>query len=301
MTTTSIHRLNADRPLGYLGKFAYLALNWLNNRFPRWRVDPHLATRDFRCSNLATRWPEMQRGLSPSRTLSDLFWLTLPWKRICEELGAIHILDVGCGDGQYGSQLISWSHDRVASYVGVDLNAQNSWAVLEQKDPRMQFRQGDASDLKHSIPAATNLLISQSAIEHMDHDLRFFEHVRDHVRRLGAPALQVHLCPSAACLKLYLLHGVRQYTPRTLSHITRLFEIGYAILYRLGGRACNRLHCKFITVPLMIWRKSDLRVTRAAEYELRLHEAIEQDLSRPQQHPAFYALVIHTHPRTRLF
>ncbi len=41
------HRLNGDRPLGHTGRLAYFPLNWLNNRFPEWRVDSRLAIRDF--------------------------------------------------------------------------------------------------------------------------------------------------------------------------------------------------------------------------------------------------------------
>lgn len=300
---TSIHGLNGDRPLpfGHAGKLAYFLLNWLNNSLPDWRVDPRLAIRDFQCSRLASRCAQLGTGASPSRTLSDLFWLTLPWARIQAELGTIRILDVGCGSGHYGPRMISWSGDRVASYVGVDVHAHESWPGLEREDRRQRFIQVDASDLGCAIPAGTNFVTSQSAIEHMDGDLRFFEQIRDHVLGLGAPALQVHLCPSAACLRLYLLHGVRQYTPRTLSHITRLFEDGYAMLYRLGGRACNRLHYQFITAPLRIWRRGDLRVTRADEYARRLLAVVDADMACPQPSPAFYALVIHTSPRARLF
>lgn len=301
LKTTSIHRLNGDRQLPRGGKLAYFLLNWLNNRLPCSRVDPRLAIRDFQCSHLRSCWPQIQAGSSPSRTLSDLFWLTLPWDRIQEELGAIRVLDVGCGSGHYGPRLIAWSGDRLASYVGTDVQAHASWPVLERDDPPLRFIQADAGEIAPAIPAGTNFVMSQSTIEHMDHDLRFFEHMADYVRGLDAPALQVHLCPSAACLKLYLLHGVRQYTPRTLSHITRLFEDSRAVLYRLGGRACNQLHFQFITAPLVIWRQGDLRETRAAEYQRRLFAAIEEDLVRPQKSPSFYALVIHTSPRTRLF
>jgi SAM-dependent methyltransferase len=300
MKTTSIHRLNGDRKLGLSGRLAYLPLNWLNNRFPESRVDPRLDIRDFQCPNLGSLWPEIGTGMSPSRTLSDLFWLTLPWERIRDQLGTIRILDVGCGNGQYGPRLVSWSGNRVASYTGVDVEAQEAWSVLTRQDNRFQFIQADATESWRSVPTTTNLVISQSAIEHMDHDLQFFEHVRDHVRRLHSQVMQIHLCPSAACLLLYLRHGVRNYTPRTLSHITRLFEDSSVRLYRLGGRACNRLHYRFITAPLMIWRHGDFRLTRAAEYQQRLRAAIEWDMANPRRSPAFYALMIHTRPRTRV-
>jgi hypothetical protein len=134
----------------------------------------------------------------------------------------------------------------------------------------------------------------------MDSDLQFFERLRQYVASVDGPVLQVHLCPSAACLKLYLFHGVRQYTPRTLSTVTRLFDNADVMLYGLGGSACNRLHLRFITYPLLV-RGVDYRLARAAEYQRRLIAAIEQDMSRPQRSPAFYALVIHSHPRGRLF
>jgi len=299
-TTTSIHRLNGDRHLSPAGKAGYFFFNWLNNTFPDRRLDPRMARRDFHCSDLAQCWSHRQPGSSPSRTLSDFFWLTLPWPRIQEELGAIRVLDVGCGNGHYGPHLIQWSGNRIAAYAGADLSAQPSWLALTAADPRLQFIQADASEVARAIPDGTNFVMSQSTIEHLDHDLQFFAHVADRLRRLDSPVLQIHLCPSAACLKLYLRHGVRQYTPRTLSKITRLFPNSQVAVYRLGGRACNRLHFRFITWPLMV-RGIDFRETRAAEYERRLLDAIEQDMARPQRSPAFYALVMHTNPRVPLF
>jgi SAM-dependent methyltransferase len=299
--TTSIHRLNGDRRLSLAGKVGYFLLNWLNNQLPYSHVDPRLPVRDFRCELAAIRCASIPRDASPTRTLSDLFWSALPWRDIENELGAIQILDVGCGAGQYGPRMMAWSGNRIMAYVGVDVHEHREWTDLERAGRRFRFIQTDASDPAQSIPVGTNFVMSQSAIEHIEHDLRFFAHVRDYVQSRTAPALQIHLCPSAACLKLYLLHGVRQYTPRTLSIITRLFNDSDVVLYRLGGRACNRLHYQFITFPLMIQGVGDLRVTRAAEYERRLFEAIKEDMSRPQRSPAFYALVIHTHPRARLF
>lgn len=300
-TTTSIHQLNGDRHLSAAGKVGYFFFNWLNNLFPDRRLDPRMARRDFHYADLGRHWSQLQPGSSPSRALSDLFWLSLPWPRIQQELNAIQILDVGCGSGRYGAHLIQWSGNRITAYVGADLCAQPSWRTLTNEDSRLRFIETDASDIARAIPDGTNFVMSQSTIEHLDHDLQFFGHVADHVRRLDSPALQIHLCPSAACLRLYMLHGVRQYTPRTLSRITRLFEHAHVALYGLGGRSCNRLHYQFITSPLIIRRKEDLRQTRASEYAGRLLAAIQHDMAHPQRAPAFYALVIHTRPRSRLF
>ncbi len=48
--------------------------------------------------------------------------------------------------------------------------------------------------------------------------------LRDFAAAINRPSILVHLMPSAACLRLYRHHGLRQYTPRTISKITRLFD-----------------------------------------------------------------------------
>src|SRR5205085_12063585 len=115
-TRTSVHGLNADRPLTTAGKIAYFALNWLNNRRPYSLLDPGLTVRDFTCPALETYRDRLTPGASPSRALCDLFWMTLPWTAIQEDLGAIHVLDVGCGKGGYGPRLIEWTGNRIAIY-----------------------------------------------------------------------------------------------------------------------------------------------------------------------------------------
>src|SRR5262245_23780844 len=81
-TSTSVHDLNADRPLTPARKAAYFALNWINNQLPYAFLDPHLSVRDFVCPTLERDWADLPKRSSPSRTLSDLFWLTLPWAAI---------------------------------------------------------------------------------------------------------------------------------------------------------------------------------------------------------------------------
>lgn len=300
--STSIHRLNADRRLSTFAKAAYFTLNWLNNRLPHALLDPQLAIREFECPALEATWHEVSGGASPSRTLSDLFWLNLPWPAIRDDLGEIRILDVGCGSGNYGPRLIAWSNDRIATYTGTDARSRNEWAALEASDPRLRFHCTQADSVNSIIPDGTNMFVSQSAVEHFDDDLGFFDQIRDYVRTTEGPVLQVHLVPSQACLRLYRLHGARQYTPRTLSKITRLFAPdAYAVVYRLGGRACNRLHYSFITKPLLILRSGDLRNEQPEEYDRRLFAAISHDMRCPQPSPAFYALVIHSRSTRRIF
>jgi SAM-dependent methyltransferase len=293
--STSGHRLNADRRLGAIGAAAYFVLNGLNNARPYANLDPRLAIKPFNCASVGERWPLLPRGASPSRTLSDLFWMTLPWPAIRAALGPIRVLDVGCGSGEYGPRMLNVAAGAIERYTGTDARIGSQWPTLAATDPRLDFFQSKAEHFRALIPAGTNMFVSQSALEHFDEDLAFFDHVRDFIASAGGPVLQVHLVPSQACLRLYLRHGVRQYTPRTLSRATRLFADASLELYALGGRASNRLHWEFITRPLLI-EKRDLREVRPDEYDRRLREAIEADMRRPSRSPAFWALVIHSRP-----
>ena len=301
-TTTSLHRINADRTLNTWSKVSYLASNWLNNQLPYTAVDPAMTVEDFRCDISEAQWQRLDQTSSPSRKLSDLFWQALPWVGISRELGPIQFVDCGCGGGVYGPRLLNWCNTENARYLGIDAAFSNQWQDLTNLDQRLQFLQVDANTIGKHLPAKANLFISQSAIEHFDDDLIFFSALKDFIIRKRRPTVQVHLFPSSACLLLYLLHGVRQYTPRTISKITELFgSFSYAVLYRLGGRACNRLHYDFITWPLLIKKAGDLRQSQTDEYDHSLRKAIRDDMQQPQTSPAYWALVVHSYPTTQLF
>lgn len=260
-----------------------------------------MVLRDFVCDDLIAHWPDVPRGASPSRTVCDLFWVTLPWPSIRATLGDVHMLDIGCGSGHYGPKLLASANGLVASYTGTDAAPRPGWTDLATTDSRVRFYESRAEDFGSTIPTGTNLFISQSAIEHFDEDLTFFRQIGDYVRASPGPVLQIHLAPSQACLRLYTLHGVRQYTPRTLSRITRLFgPDSHRTLFRLGGAACNRLHFASITKPLVLHGR-DLRNEEPEKYEKRLFEAVSHDMRHPDSSPAFWALVILSKTPTPLF
>jgi SAM-dependent methyltransferase len=299
--STSIHRLNGDKSLNKLQTGLYYILNFINNLFPYSQLDPALEIRDFTCDNLTRYWPNLYPQSSPSRKLSDLFWMTLPWPAIKQELKTIRVLDVGCGSGNYALRLVEWSHHNIAGYTGLDSVNHSNWQQLTQNYSNFQFHQAQAGDILSYLPPNINFFISQSAIEHFDRDLLYFEQIRDYIQAGQANTIQVHLFPSQACLWLYGAHGFRQYTPRAISKISRLFQpFSYAILFRLGGAAANRLHNNFITKPLRR-RREDQRNAQPQEYERLLLAAIQQDMKQRQLSPNFYALVIHSNWRQRLF
>ena len=297
--SSSLHRINADRPLSRVQRQLYMLFNGANNFFGHAGVDKSLQIREFDSVEVDDYWDRLYPTSSPSRKLSDLFWMTLPWADIKNELGEIKVLDIGCGTGDYGQRLQEYSENNISRYAGVDVKANARWEELTHENAGFQFTQVDSSVLP--IPEGTTFIMSQSAIEHVEEDLSYFEQMRDYVVAQGSSVLQVHLVPAAACLKTYGYHGVRQYTPRTVSKLTRLFsDFSYTVLVGLGGRECNNMHLEYITRPLRRGLK-DQRMERTDEYESGLYHAIKADMARPQKSPAFYALIIHSNWGKRLF
>lgn len=301
MKSTSIHRLNADRKLSRFQQIFWFLYNWLNNITPNF-YRHYFKTYHFRADILETDWCKLGTKTSPSRRLSNLFWLRLPWEAIQSELGTINVVDTGCGSGNYGAKLRAYSGDRIASYTGLDAFSHDNWISQTNENPTFKFHRSDSTKIFNWVSREDNFFISQSAIEHFEDDVVYFEQLRDHICRSRKPTIQIHLFPSSACLKLYSLHGIRQYTPRTISIIAAIFDkFSYSVLYSLGGRECNLVHWEFITKPLYIFRTGDFRETKTDEYDQRLRNAIRADMSTPCKSPSFYALVIHSHAIRTLF
>lgn len=288
--STSPHTLSADRPLTKFERVAWVALNLANNALPRATMDRRIVERQFRLppAKLDELWLSIRPDASPSRALCDLFWLTLPWPQILRVLGSVHALEMGCGSGTYGHMLSRLLGNQLTRYLGVDIAPNPAWPAAS--DDRLEFRVGRAGDVEQHLLNA-NLVFTQSALEHIEEDLHFLRQV---ARRAESrqPLLQFHLIPSASCITTFPWHGIREYTPRTISQVTRLFGAGTdAYLYALGGTACNRVHRKFIVWP-RLRSAGDQRRLRAGSYASALRAAVLSDFAGSCRNPSFYALVL---------
>jgi hypothetical protein len=299
--SSSGHRINGDRRLSKFDRLRWIAVNWLNDFRPTADMDPSLELAMFRVGDASSAWSKIDAAASPSRRLCDLFWLALPWEALAAELGgAVAALEVGCGTGRYGLLIQECLGDLFAGYTGLDPMPQAEWQG-HHANSKFKLICAGSGDTEQYL-AGANLIVTQSALEHFEEDLTFFRQIAAHVAAVNRPVVQIHLIPSAACLTTFPWHGVRQYTPRTISRITRLFGAETSKrLYSLGSSACNRLHRRYITYPWLLG-KGDRRRDQLAAYDRELRQAIWQDDGAPNRREAsFYALVLQSRMTRDIF
>jgi len=252
--STSWHKLNADNTrLEFLEQLSWVFSNYINNLFPNYGIDHNLVRTNFLFdANIVKHyWNKITLKVSPSRRLSNLFWYSLPWPKIAAGLGGkVKALEVGCGSGRYGTLIQDCLCDLLVEYVGLDIKPHPGWSQHEN-NPKFKLYQATSSDIAQYLNMNnTNLIVTQSALEHFDEDLVFFKQIAEYVFAARRPIIQIHLIPSASCLTTFPFHGVRQYTPRTLSQITHLFgSETHKTLVTLGSAQCNRVHRYYITYP----------------------------------------------------
>jgi SAM-dependent methyltransferase len=297
--SSSLHTLNNDNKLNIFQRVLWMIFNYINNKFL-----PNFSNINIKQFNPIINnddWNNIGAKSSPSRAFSDLFWLKIDWKALGKELKDVNILDTGCGNGDYFKKLNAFSNNSIHKYCGIDIGENKNWDSVKQEFLNTEFKVVDSKKLIGYIPKDTNIFISQSAIEHFDNDLMYFSQIKDFINQTKNNVVQIHIFPSAACLKKYLWHGVRQYTPRTISKIIDIFDNdnSYSVLYKLGGGESNKLHFNYITKPLWT-EKIDYRETKADEYFNLLKESMTKDLMDNSE-PSFYALVIHSNFKNKIF
>ena len=299
---SSIHSINSDKDIGLFLKVVWMLLNYVNNSLFSLKAFNYYI-HNFNPNITKADLIRLNPTSSPSRALSDLFWMKIDYEKIHIELEEINVFETGAGSGSLGPKIDSYAGG-ISSYYGVDSAFNSSWKGLMSKHINTTFRQSNSNSIFESIPKNSNLFITQSAVEHFDDDLLFFHEIKKFIDKGNRNTIQIHLVPSAACLKLYLLHGVRQYNFRSISKIVSIFDNpnSYAALFPLGGKSCNKLHFRYITKPEMLSiKKVNMRDQKTEEYFGLLKSAINFDINTKAIDPSFYALVIHSNFKNDIF
>lgn len=318
--SSSFHRLSADvlfdgkkNFISILHKilvlFVHFPLSWINNSSPNKNVDKNLKIKKFTVDNLDLQLNKIDPMASPSRKICNLFWLNVDWAEMEKELEQINICDLGCGSGEYYNKIQDYSGNKIHKYCGFDIYEDKNWSKIQSENKNIIFKKYNGTDILEKIPKDTNVIISQSALEHFSEDITVLRQIKTFVQSSQQVIYQIHLVPAVASLPLYPFHGVRQYSARTISKITQLFSDSSEVtLFKLGGQEGNKVHIKYIRggifpffknkyfrekiLPFFKKKKNKLEDT---DYSKVCANAIQKDFnSKNSDFPPFYALTIKT-------
>ena len=296
--SSSIHTLSADKKLSVFKKLFWIFINFINNNLSPKKVtnkESFLKVKKLNIMPSQINWNLLNTRykMSPSRLIGDMFWSSLPWELIKDQLGPINILDTGCGRGLYALFLNSFIND-INSYLGIDFYKRDNWQQLMNHNSFIKLIENSSSNISEFIDKETNLFITQSAIEHFNYDLEYFQQIKIFIEKKKTNIIQIHLFPSPVCLWLYLFHGVRQYNFRAIMQIIDIFKStnSYFRIYPLGGNSSNAFHFFNITIPV-VFKK--WHIDSNDKYTEKLKNSVFHDLkSGISNNPSFYALVIHS-------
>jgi SAM-dependent methyltransferase len=275
--------INGDNQKVLILKILYLLFNFIHNSFSRLRLRQYPIRRINFSNEQLKEIITSNIKISPARLLSEAFWINLKYDKISIFLKhKIRIMDLGCGAGKL-SELTN-KFDTEVKYTGIDSQAYFSRKI----STNITFEKADYLEILDYMPFS--LIVSQSALEHFELDLKLFKLITNYTQN-GQPLIQIHLVPSFNCLSLYLMHGFRQYGSCSLNRIFQLHSKGSQFLIvALGGKKAKRFHFWHITIPLILSRiftKFNLK-----ENSYSIHpENVQDDQDSPGTE-IFYAIII---------
>lgn len=173
---------------------------------------------------------------SPSRFYVDAF--------ICEELprllprATISVLDIGAGSGYVRDLLFKAGYG--GEYTGIDIKRHRNFTEAHQA---FQSKLLKISAENFTPSCFYDLIISVTALEHMENDKKIFLQSASWLKQQG---VLLFVVPSFWALFTYLLHGYRQYNPKKIKKITAGKNTR---IYGFGGIGTFLLHLLLITLP----------------------------------------------------
>jgi hypothetical protein len=284
------------RPLWFVSCF-------INNIFSGLIKDKKLKTLKFKYSkNDILKNKDLLPKSTPSRILCDLFWIKLDYQKFLDGNGFLNIVDFGCGSCLYYERLKRYSNQKI-NYVGIDIYKNDSVSKYEDLDnfrfiKMSEFCQKSFIEVlnKYNI----KLIISQSVLEHISNDLKTLNFINKAVLFSKKQITQFHMVPSAESIFHYFMHGVRQYTPRTISNFTlSLPESFRRHVISIGGKHSSRYftfyHFWFrFLLKFRILNNSDIKVWLHDDKNrsYKLYKALEKDIIDVSPKALFYCIQI---------
>lgn len=203
---------------------------------------------------------------SPGRVAAIEFFMHAA-ARVADCFGdrPITIVDIGAGAGGQLDPFID--HGCRGRYVAIDIARHPKWREGRHAGFDRELIVGDVNAIDPSSLPPIDVLISNTALEHIRDDAGA---VRALSTRLAPHGMHAHFVPGEAALPLYGPHGYRQYSPWCLS---RLFP--GAEIMRYGGPAAAAVHREWITPATRDGRSR--REEDPATYRRLRDEAMDRD------------------------
>ena len=263
---------------------------YINNFFFNYNVDKRIKVINY--NKKIFYYKNWNKDLvAPSRFLCDQFWALFPW-HIFFKKKKLNFVEMGCGKGKYSLFLNKvYKKKFILNYCGIDIKKQTDWNKIEKQNKYIKFYNDNSNNISGYIKDS-DVMITQSAIEHFENDILFFKKTHNCLKN-KKKFIQIHMLPSKSCLNTYLTHGYRQYTCSSISKITKIFKNNTNfILFNLGSSQTLFIHLKYITLNKLL-NFIPSRYDRPKEYIENLIKAVEHDMVNNKKNAvSFYGLVM---------
>ena len=200
MNSSSFININGDLKQNKLKILIYLILNFIQNLYYS------LFSRKFKFIkfNPKNKKYNFNKNHSISRKLCGVFWKNINWNIIIKNLGKLSVSELGSGDGKYFKNDISINPNYIKKYKGYDIVFFDNWNKIKTK--KYSFQKFDGNSFKKIISKNYNLFLSQSCLEHVKNDLRYFSEIKKKANQSKKKNYSSTLC-SESILSFYLFNS----------------------------------------------------------------------------------------------
>ncbi len=284
MKSSSFININGDIKQNKFSIFIYILINFFQN------IYYSLFIKKFEYVKFIPKKKKyyFNNNQSISRKLCGVFWRNVNWKIIYNSIGRFNICEIGAGDGSYFKSDILIKKKYIKKYQGFDVVKYKNWNKIQNKNH--QFKKFNGINFENIISKNNNLFLSQSCLEHVKYDLKFFHDIKKKVNKSKKKVISIHCLPSPFCLFTYLTHGYRQYNLENLNKISKILGSKNTFVIKLGNSKLNFEHLKKTTIPLILKKKNLMRDQNEAYFK-NLNSLIVKNLSSSLFMCSFIVLV----------
>ena len=267
MKSTSFININGDIKQSKIQIIIYVLINLIQNIYFN-LLRRKFIYLEFKKPSVLSKFNDKH---SISRKLCSLFWKNINWKILIKHMGLLNIHEIGSGDGTYFKEDISIKSKFYKKYKGCDINFHKKWKF--NKNKKVSFSKFNGVDFYKTFNKGTNLFISQSCLEHVRYDLKFFNDLKSYSKKSKKKIVFIHCVPSPFCLFTYLTHGFRQYNIGNVNKISSIFENENMYVCKLGNVNLNIQHLFKTTFPL-IFKNKNLMKNQNKNYYSKVNKDI---------------------------